>query len=305
MKIINLVLLFFISLSFTTVQCWADDDIFDQVTHGYVDNNGVKIHYATLGEGPLVIMIHGFPDFWYSWRHQMKTLSENYKVVAIDQRGYNKSDKPKGQKNYGIGFLTSDVKAVQEHFGADKSIIVGHDWGGVVSWAFASIYPDRVDRLIICNLPHPRGLSRQLATSNEQKRNAAYARNFQQPDAHKALTAEGLANLHPKDPTIRARYIEAFNNSDFEAMLNYYKENYSKPPYMEDTSPIVKVKPPVLLFHGLNDTALGYDALNDSWEWMEKDLTLVTIPGAGHWVQEDAADFVSNMMEAWLSVQLN
>ncbi|GAB1264161.1 epoxide hydrolase EphM [Aurantivibrio infirmus] len=280
------------------------DDIFNKVEHGYADSNGVKIHYASIGDGPLLIMIHGFPDFWYSWRYQMEALAKNYKVVAIDQRGYNKSDKPKGQENYDIKFLIGDVKAVQEHFGVEKSIIVGHDWGGVVSWAFTSAFPERVEKLIICNLPHPRGLSRELAHSNEQKKNSAYARRFQQADAHKALSAELLAAIHgDKDPLVQARYVEAFKNSDIEAMLHYYKQNYNSPPYMEDTSPIVKIKPPVLMIHGLNDTALLPGALNDTWEWLEKDLTLVTVPGAGHWVQEDAPVFVSNMMSAWLTIQ--
>ena len=115
----------------------AQADIFDEVTHGYADNNGVKIHYVTAGEGPLVVMIHGFPDFWYSWRHQMEALRDEFQVVAIDQRGYNLSDQPQGVENYAMPALVGDVAAVIRHLDADKATIVGHDWGGAVAWQFA------------------------------------------------------------------------------------------------------------------------------------------------------------------------
>ncbi len=109
-------------------------DVWEDVQHGYASNGDVKVHYASVGEGPLVVMIHGFPDFWYTWRHQMAGLSENFKVVAIDQRGYNKSSQPAGDENYDMRLLVSDVAAVVRHFGAEKAVIVGHDWGGVVAW---------------------------------------------------------------------------------------------------------------------------------------------------------------------------
>jgi pimeloyl-ACP methyl ester carboxylesterase len=282
-----------------------DEDIFDRVKHGYADSRGVKIHYAMLGrEGaPLVVMIHGFPDFWYSWRHQMAQLAKDYQVVAIDQRGYNLSDKPKGKENYDMSLLIDDVRAVINHLKRDKAIIVGHDWGGRVAWGFAMKYPEMTHRLIVCNLPHPRGVAYERAHNPEQQANTAYAQRFRQEGAEKSLTAESLA-ARVKDPKVRARFVEAFKRSDFEAMLNYYKQNYPAPPYLEDTSPVVKVQAPVLLFHGLEDKALMAGGLNRNWEWVEKDLTIVTIPGAGHFVQNDAAEFVSAMMKSWLELQL-
>ena len=272
------------------------------VKHGYADSNGVKIHYASLGSGPLMLMIHGFPDFWYTWRDQMAALSDSYQCVAIDQRGYNLSDKPKGVENYDAKLLVDDVAAVIKSLGRDKAIIVGHDWGGMVAWRFAMIYPQMTDKLIILNLPHPRGLTRELAHNPEQQKNSQYARNFQQPDAAGKLTAEGLAR-RVSDPEVRAKYVEAFQRSDFEAMLNYYKANYPREPYTEDTSPILKVQAPVLMFHGLRDTALLSGALNNTWDWLDKDLTLVTVPNAGHWVQQDASDLVSKTMKWWLSMR--
>jgi len=289
-----------IGLFLLLAACVHASDIEARVKHGYADSNGVKIHYASLGTGPLIVMIHGFPDFWYTWRDQMEALSSQFQCVAIDQRGYNLSDKPQGVENYSVRFLIGDVAAVIKSLGRDKAIIVGHDWGGVVAWNFAMFHPEMTDKLIILNLPHPRGLSRELAHNPEQQKNSQYARNFQQPDAASKVKPEQLA-FWVTDPEAKAKYVEAFKRSDIEAMLNYYKANYPREPYTEDTSPVVKIKMPVLMFHGLNDTALLSGALNNTWDWMDKDLTLITIPGAGHFVQQDASDLVSRSMKMWLT----
>jgi epoxide hydrolase 4 len=287
-------------------------DIFDRVKHGYaVSEGGVKIHYATLGEGPLVVMIHGFPDFWYSWRVQMAALADRYQVVAIDQRGYNLSDKPKGVEHYDTRLLVADVAAVVRHLGRDKATIVGHDWGGIVAWQFAMTQAAMTENLIILNLPHPNGLLRELRTNKDQIANSEYARNFQAKTASdptvffgRPMTAQNLSGW-VRDPDARKRYVEAFERSDFEAMLNYYKRNYPRAAGDEAPAPpeLPKVKMPVLMFHGLNDTALNAAGLSGTWNWVEKDLTLVTVPGAGHFVQQDAADLVASTMKWWLSMR--
>ena len=140
-------------------------ELHQRVKHGFADSNGVKIHYATLGKGPLVVMIHGFPDYWYTWRHQMQALADDHQVVAIDMRGYNKSDKPKGQKNNDMKILIGDVLAVVKHFKHEKATFVGHEWGGAVAWGVAMTAPQVCKRLSILNLPHMRGLSRELANT--------------------------------------------------------------------------------------------------------------------------------------------
>jgi pimeloyl-ACP methyl ester carboxylesterase len=288
---------------FLVAASWAaaneNGDVFDRVEHAYADSDGVKIHYVTLGKGDPILMIHGFPDFWYSWRDQMAALSEDYQVVAIDQRGYNKSDKPKGVEHYAADLLVADVAAVIRDLGKEKAIICGHDWGGMVAWRFAMTQPQMTEKLMILNLPHPRGLARELANNPEQQKNSAYARRFQQEGAHKELTAEGLT-FWVTDPEAKKRYVEAFERSDFEAMLNYYKANYPREPYTESQEEMPKVQCPVLMIHGLDDTALLAPALNNNWEWIEKDLTLVTVPGAGHFVQQDASDLVTRSMRMWL-----
>jgi pimeloyl-ACP methyl ester carboxylesterase len=279
--------------------CAASADFESKVTHGYADSNGVKIHYASVGKGPLVVMIHGFPDYWYTWRDQMEALSDSFQCVAIDQRGYNLSDKPKGVENYDMKFLVGDVIAVIKSLGKDKAIIVGHDWGGAVSWQLALNAPQYVEKLVILNLPHPRGLNRELVNNPQQQKNSQYARNFQMEGAHTKLTAEGISGW-VKDPAAKAKYVEAFKKSDFEAMLAYYKRNYPREPYALDTTPVVKAKMPVLMIHGLGDTALLSGALNNTWDWLEKDFTLVTVPGAGHFVQQDAPEIVSRSIRMWL-----
>lgn len=274
-------------------------DLERQVTHGFATNNGVRIHYAALGQGPLIVMIHGFPDYWLTWRDLMPGL-KGYETVAIDQRGYNLSDKPKGAERYDMSELVEDVAAVVHARGRERAIIAGHDWGGAVAWSFAMKRPEMAERLIILNLPHPRGIHRELARNPQQQKASAYARRFQQEGAHTNLTAEGLA-FWVTDAKAKARYIEAFQRSDFEAMLNYYKRNYPREPYVEDSSPVVKAKCPVLMIHGLKDTALLASDLNDNWAFVEKDFTLVTIPDAGHFVQQDAPDLVLRSIRSWLT----
>ena len=287
-------------------------DVFDRVTHGHaVSEGGVKIHYASLGKGPLVVMIHGFPDFWYSWRHQMEALSPNFQVVAIDQRGYNLSDKPAGVDQYDMRLLVADVAAVIRHLKQEKATIVGHDWGGMVAWQFAMNMPQMTENLVILNLPHPNGLLRELQSNPEQIKNSEYARTFQRltpkdPTVFfgNPMTPQTLSGW-VRDPAARKRYVEAFERSDFDAMLNYYKRNYPSESgaALKLAPEFPKVKAPVLMFHGLNDTALHHAALAGTWNWVEKDLTIVTVPGAGHFVQQDAAEFVSNTMKSWLAMR--
>ena len=278
------------------------EDLLGRVKHGYADSGGVKIHYAALGDGPLVVMLHGFPDYWYTWRHQMEALSSSHQVVAIDMRGYNRSDKPAGVESYKMTHLVSDVRAVIEQFKKEKATIVGHDWGGAVAWNFAMRYPKACDKLIILNLPHPWGLARELANNPDPQENSQYARNFQKPGAHEKLSARGLSGW-VKNKAAKEKYREAFERSDFEAMLNYYKANYPREPYKAPEGAPPKVEAPVLMFHGLKDWALLPGALNDTWRWLEKDLTLVTVPGSGHFVQQDAAETVSKTMRSWLKLQ--
>jgi pimeloyl-ACP methyl ester carboxylesterase len=288
----------------------AASDLLPGAQDGFVDSGAVRIHYVSLGrsQDPLVVMIHGFPDFWYTWRAQMPALAKRFHVVAIDQRGYNLSGQPEGIPNYTTEKLVADLIAVVKHFGGRKAVIVGHDWGGLVAWTFAMTHPELTDRLIVLNLPHPRGILRELATNPDQQKNSQYARDFQKPDAAQRIPVDALA-AWVKDPAARQVYREAFRRSSMEAMLNYYKANYprdaaeakARAEAMQSRESFPSVKCPVLLIHGLKDQALLPGALNDTWNWIDADLTLVTIPAAGHFVQQDASDLVTRTLVAWLT----
>jgi pimeloyl-ACP methyl ester carboxylesterase len=276
----------------------AGRDVFDRVQHRYADSNGVRIHYATLGRGPLVVMIHGFPDCWYTWRDQMAGLARHYQVAAMDQRGYNLSDKPAAVEQYDMAYLVGDVEAVIHDAGRERAVVVGHDWGGAVAWTVAMLRPDLVERLVILNLPHPRGLLRELRENPTQLANSAYARAFQESDVPFGTSAEQWAGIQT-DPVVRARYEQALGRSDLAAMYAYYKRNYPRAPYADVAFPIVQ--PPVLMIHGLGDQFLLAGALDRTWEWVAQPLTLVTIPGAGHFVQWDASALVTKTLKRWLA----
>ena len=178
-----------------------------------------------------------------------------------------------------------------------------------MAWQFAFALPQMTDRLVILNLPHPRAMARELAANPEQRQNSAYARRFQEgsaddPDIFFGLpmTPQTLSGW-VRDPEARGRYVEAFERSDFTAMLNYYKSNYpalppeGDPVALPDTP---RLTIPVLVFHGLRDTALHSDGLNNTWDWIDADLTLVTAPEAGHFVQQDATELVTSTLRWWL-----
>ena len=297
----------FIALAFFSSFIFAAQaDILDEVEHGYADNNGVKIHYATVGEGPLVVMIHGFPDFWYSWRHQMEGLKDNFKVVAIDQRGYNLSSQPEDESSYAMPNLIGDVAAVIRHFGEEKANIVGHDWGGSVSWQFAFALPEMVENLVILNLPHPNGIARELTNNTQQQASSSYARAFiagkaTDPDIFfgQPMNPQTLSGW-VADPIARGKYVEAFGRSNFDSMLAYYKQNYPRGGSTNAATSAPRLNMPVLVFHGLEDTALHSDGLNKTWDWIDADTTIVTAPGASHFVQQDAAELVTNTLKWWL-----
>ena len=280
----------------TTFAAANDADIFDAVEHHYADNNGVKLHYVTLGQGDPILFVHGFPDVWFSWAHQMNGLKDDYKVAAMDMRAYNKSDQPEGVENYQMDLLMADVTSVIDALGGNVTL-VAHDWGGAICWRVAMLFPEKVNKLIMCNLTHPKGYMtvRQNATA-EQKANTAYIEAFQAPDAAErfnptllATIAGGANNPH------HDQYKAAFERSYVDGMLNYYRAAWARLEAGEEDVPQLPM--PVLQFHGLKDTAVDKDGLRDTWNWIDTDYTLVTIPQAGHWVQREAADIVTTTIK--------
>jgi pimeloyl-ACP methyl ester carboxylesterase len=268
----------------------------------YADHDGVKIHYVVSGTGPLVVMIHGFPDYWATWKPLMATLNKaGYRTAALDLRGYNLSDKPQGEANYAMPLLVGDVAAVAAAEHQSRAIVIGHDWGAAVAWNVAMMKPQLVDKLVILSVPHPAGMGRELATNKAQQEGSNYARNFQKPGSEKMLTAEGLAGW-VKDPAEKPGYVEAFKRSDFGAMMNYYRANYPKGTgegAPAQTS-FPKIEAPVLVIHGMKDTALNAAGHSGTWNYVAQDTTILMIPNAGHFVQHDAQDLVDRTIRDWL-----
>lgn len=279
----------------------AGADVWERVEHHTADHEGVAIHYVTLGGGDPVLFVHGFPDFWYTWREQMAVLSEDFQVVAMDLRAYNHSDKPRGVESYRMPLLLGDVMAVIEGLGADTVTLVGHDWGGAIAWRFAMEHPERVKNLIILNLTHPRGYAAVVADpTEEQRRNTEYARRFATSEPRGDPMPDRILAMGERfGPDIAKRYREAFERSYYDGMVNYYRANYEQ--VAEGAgSELPDIQMPVLQFHGLQDTAVDKAGLRNTWDWIAADYTLVAVPSAGHWVQAEAADLVSQTMRAWL-----
>ena len=149
--------------------------------HEYADVNNIRMHYVTQGKGPLMLMLHGFPEFWYSWRHQIPVMARRFKVVAVDMRGYNQTEKPVGVANYRIEVLARDVADLIRALGYEKAVVVAHDWGGGVAWPFAMAYPEMVDRLIVLNCPPPGVLMDHFQHNRAQLKRSYYMFLFQVP----------------------------------------------------------------------------------------------------------------------------
>jgi pimeloyl-ACP methyl ester carboxylesterase len=273
----------------------------------YAQNGDVRIHYVASGKGPLVVMIHGYPDYSGSWDQLTPVLNGSYRVAALDTRGYNLSDKPEGVENYEMPKLIADVDAVIRAEGCEKATVIGHDWGGSIAWMFAFYYPQRLENLIVLSTPHPVLFMREMRTNPAQQASSQYARNFQQPGSEANMTAERLA-ARVQDPETKAKYIEAFKRSSFAAMMNYYRANYPKTagpdatrPFLPD--PVPQINVPVLVIHGMKDTALLSAGHAGTWEKASKDSTLVMVPNAGHFVQHDAAKLVNATIRNWLDAR--
>lgn len=261
--------------------------------------DGTKIHYLASGKGPLVVMIHGFPDFSASWDKLTPALNDAYRTVAIDTRGYNLSDKPVGVENYAMPKLVEDIQAVIKAEGYSKATVLGHDWGAAQAWNYAFAHPETLERLIILSVPHPANMGRQLKASPG---NSNYARNFQKEGSENNLTAEGLAGW-VQDPAEKPKYVEAFKRSSFAGMMNYYRANYPSAPDPNAPPQVFpKINVPVLVIHGMKDQALLSMGHNDTWDQISKDTTLLMVPNANHFVQHDAPDLVDGTIRAWLDL---
>ena len=155
--------------------------------HEYADVNGVRLHYVTAGKGKLIMFVHGFPEFWYEWKNQLAEFGRDYQAVAPDMRGYNLSSKPAGVDQYQVKYMVEDLRALAEKLGHKKFILVAHDWGGAIAWAFAIAHPDYLEKLVIINAPHPGVFQRELRDNPKQQQASSYMLMFRGAQAEQTL----------------------------------------------------------------------------------------------------------------------
>src|SRR5271154_4354076 len=177
------------------VACYAPAKEKPALKHEYAEVNGVRLHYVSAGKGPLIIFLHGFPEFWYEWKNQLPEFAKDHRAVAPDMRGYNLSEKPAGVDRYQMKDLVEDVRALAEHLGYKKFILVAHDWGGGVAWSFAIAHPEYLEKLVIVNCPHPAILARELAENPAQQKASQYMLLFRSAQAEQFLSINNYAGL--------------------------------------------------------------------------------------------------------------
>lgn len=283
------------------------------LTHGYADLADVRLHYVTAGSGPLVVLLHGFPEFWYSWRHQIAPLVEaGFQVVAPDMRGYNLSSKPGRVRDYTIAALVNDVEQLIRFFGVEKAHVVGHDWGGVVAWSVAIARPAVVDRLVIMNAPHLRLFAEALSHNLRQWMRSTYMLFFQVPGIPEAAfraneyaaieqAFRGMAVNKQRfsDADIAAYKEAAAQPGALTGMLHYYRAlaRYGSEGLFAGTG--MQVHVPTLVVWGEQDQALGKE-LNIGLERFVPDLRITYVPHCSHWVQQDCPEDVNQALVPFL-----
>jgi pimeloyl-ACP methyl ester carboxylesterase len=272
--------------------------------------NGIGLHFVEAGTGPLVVLLHGFPEFWYSWRHQIPALAgAGFRVLAPDLRGYNESDKRAGVSSYGLDKLTGDVLGLIRHAGAERATVVGHDWGGVIAWHVAMHHPEVVDKLVVLNAPHPAAYRRELARP-AQLLKSWYVFFFQLPWLpERMLRAGGYAFL---ERTLRREAVRpgAFSSDDIweykralaqpgalTAAINYYRAAFR---HLRDAGRDARpIAAPTLLIWGEQDRYLRSRLTEGLAPWVP-DLRIERLAEASHWVQNDAPAEVNRLLVEFL-----
>ncbi|MEO6862035.1 MAG: alpha/beta hydrolase [Microcoleus sp.] len=279
--------------------------------HESIATNNIKLHCVTQGSGPLMLMLHGFPEFWYSWRHQIPEFASDYKVVAVDLRGYNDSDKPEAKSAYVMAEFVQDVKGIIQGLGYKSCVLVAHDWGGAIAWNFAYAYPEMVDKLIVMNLPHPAKFAEGLRT-RQQLLKSWYIFLFQLPFLPEfliklgdyraiALAFEGMAvdknTFTPSD--IQAYKDAAAKPGALTATINYYR-NIARGFLDRQNWGVLQV--PTLMIWGENDSALGKELTYGTEDYVQ-DFQIQYIPNCSHWVQQEQPHLVNSCMRDFLASQ--
>ncbi|MCD6673081.1 MAG: alpha/beta hydrolase [Burkholderiaceae bacterium] len=280
----------------------------------------LRLHYASCGNerGPLLLMLHGFPEGWFAWRELMPAFAARFHVVAPDLRGYGRSDKPEDVDAYRVSELVADVNALIDALGRERCALVGHDWGGAIAWAFAIAHPQRVERLVILNAPHPVPFAQALAHDARQQAASAYMNWLRRPGSETVLARDDFARLDAMlesmggapwlDAAQRAEYHEAWRTPGaLAAAVNYYRASPLHPPGEGEAADAARtldasrfvVHVPTLVIWGERDLAL-LPSLLDGLDRVVPRLRLVRLPEATHWLVHEAPQRVAAEIAAFV-----
>jgi pimeloyl-ACP methyl ester carboxylesterase len=295
------------------------------IVHEYADVNGVRLHYARTGTGPLIVFVHGFPEFWYEWTHQLAEFGKDHLAVAPDMRGYNLSSKPTALEDYQIPKLVEDLRGLTSGLlktsGRTTFTLVAHDWGGVVAWVFAAQHPEMLDNLVIVNAPHPTIFGRLLREDPDQQKASQYMLMFRSAAAEATLSqnnyealvnavlGEGLRSGTTTEED-KKEYLAAWSQPGaLTGGLNYYRAAQVGPPSpgavpsqeaaLATAAPLV-VRVPTLVIWGEKDTALLTSNLTGLEQVVPK-LTVKRIPDGTHWVVRENAPEVNRLIREYLA----
>ena len=293
------------------------------IRHGYVHANGLNFHYAAAGDpnAPLILFLHGFPDYWAGWRAGIERLADRFHCIAPDQRGYNLSDKPADLADYRAKHMIEDARQIGLHFSGGKPFrLAAHDWGGAIAWALALKHPEILQRLAICNAVHPGVFQRELAQNPAQRLASQYINSHREPDAEARILASDFADLSLSFADLTARgvmgadaladYRTAWSRPGaLTGMLNWYRAMKIETPRVQpgesasNTQPYdpaaMQIHVPTLVIWGLLDHALlpgcveGLDAF-------VPDLKVEKVPDAGHFITLERPDLVADQIAAFM-----
>jgi pimeloyl-ACP methyl ester carboxylesterase len=277
------------------------------VQHHVIALDDVTLHCVETGSGPLVLLLHGFPEFWYTWRAIMPALARaGFRVVAPDLRGYNLSSKPAGVAAYSLPCLANDIARLIRALGCERASVIGHDWGAIVAWATAALHPDRVDRLAVMNGPHPRRLLKGMFNPRQLLR-SWYMFAIQLPRVPERLLSRddfapirrilrGDARPGAFTDEDLARYTEAFAQPGaLTAMLNYYRAAFRP---SRRAQPL-RIEQPTLVLWGTQDPHLGRQLARPSPELVPR-CRVEYVEQAGHYVHHDCPELVSQTLVTFL-----
>jgi pimeloyl-ACP methyl ester carboxylesterase len=278
------------------------------VTHKQIKVNDIFLHVAQQGNGKkLIVLLHGWPEFWYTWRYQIPVLAEKYTVVAPDLRGFNKSDKPIGIEHYKADVVASDIAELIKQLGFENAYIVGHDWGGAIAWTFAAMYPNLTEKLAILNCPHPKEMLKNFKKNPSQLLKSWYMFMHQIPLLPEMILDLTLPQFFKTFIRGWMHHPEHFSKEDLHAFVAAYREegaltgsiNYYRA--MMQTKPNIsvfkdKVAAPTILIWGEDDKALGKELTYNTQEYVNNSLEIKYIKNCSHWIQNDCPDEVNQYL---------